>query len=74
MAKREKLLRIDSIDVDNDQELDALLAQVHAVGDKICHKQVQEAIRLGIIDDKGNLLKKEVPEDMQEGADRDFGG
>jgi hypothetical protein len=44
------------------------------MGDKICHEQVQEAIRLGIIDDKGNLLKKEIPEDMQEGSDRDFGG
>lgn len=74
MAKRKKPLTIDSIDVDNDQEIDSFLAQVHAVGDKICHEQVQEAIRLGIIDDKGNLLKKEIPEDMQEGADRDFGG
>jgi hypothetical protein len=74
MAKRKKPLTIDSIDVDNDQELDKFLAQVHAVGDKICHEQVQEAIRLGIIDDKGNLLKKEIPEDMREGADRDFGG
>lgn len=74
MAKRKKPLTIDSIDVDNDQELDSFLAQVHAVGEKICHEQVQEAIRLGIIDDKGNLLKKEIPEDMQEGADRDFGG
>ena len=73
-AKRKKPLTIDSIDVDNDQELDRFFAQVHAVGEKICHEQVQEAIRLGIIDDKGNLLKKELPEDMQEGADRDFGG
>jgi hypothetical protein len=74
MAERNKPLTIDSIDIDNDQELDSLLAQVHAVGEKICHGQVQEAIRLGIVDDKGNLLKKELPEDMQEGADRDFGG
>src|SRR5262249_23268651 len=74
MAKRKKPLTIDSIDVDNDQELDRFLAQVHAAGDKICHEQVQEAIRLGIIDHKGNLLKKELPEDRQEGADRDFGG
>lgn len=33
-----------------------------------------EAVRLGITDEFGNLLKHELPEDMREGADRDFGG
>jgi hypothetical protein len=74
MTIQRKPLTIDSIDVDNEQELDALLAHVHAAGDKICHTQVEEAIRLGIIDNKGNLLKTELPEDMQDSTDRDFGG
>ena len=34
----------------------------------------EEAVRLGITDDKGNLLRADLPEDMRDGADRDFGG
>jgi hypothetical protein len=69
-----KPLSLDSIDVDNDEELDALMAQVLADGDKIYEAQRQEAIRLGIIDEKGHLLKHELPEDMREDAGTDFGG
>jgi len=53
---------INSIDVDNDEELDALMAHVLAEGDKIYEAQRQEAIRLGIIDESGRLLKQELPE------------
>lgn len=67
-------LRLDSIEVDNDDELDALMAQVLAEGDKIHEAQYQEALRLGIIDEQGRLLKTELPEDMREGSDTDFGG
>ena len=58
--KRRKLpkrLTLDSIDVDSDEELDALMAQVLAEGDKIYEAQYQEALRLGIIDEKGRFLK-----------------
>jgi len=72
--KAMKPLSLDSIDVDNDEELDALLAQVMADGDKIYEAQYQESLRLGIIDEKGNLLKAELPEDMREDAGTDFGG
>lgn len=51
-----------------------LPAQSSLRGDKRLHAQVQEAIRMGIIDEKGNLLKHDLPEDMREDADRDFGG
>ena len=71
--KATKPLTINSIDVDNDDELDALMAQVLAEGDKIYQAQREEAIRLGIIDEKGSLLKHELPEDMREDADTDFG-
>jgi len=60
--------------VDNDHDLDSFLDQVHTAGDNIRRRQIEEAIRLGIIDTKGNLLKDEVPEDMREDANRDFGG
>jgi hypothetical protein len=72
--KATKRLSLDSIDVDNDAELDALMAQVLADGNKIYEAQRKEAFRLGIIDEKGRLLKHELPEDMREDAGTDFGG
>ena len=72
--KATKPLTINSIDVDNDEELDALMDQVLAEGDKIYEAQYQESLRLGIVDEKGRLLKHELPEDMREDAGTDFGG
>jgi len=72
--KATKPLTIESIDVDNDSELDALIAQVLAEGNEIYRAQREEAIRLGIIDEKGRLLKHELPEDMREDSGTDFGG
>jgi hypothetical protein len=72
--KATRRLSLDSIDVDSDEELDALMAQVLADGNKIYQAQREEAIRLGIIDEKGRLLKHELPEDMREDAGTDFGG
>ena len=72
--KATKPLTIGSIDVDNDAELDALMNHVLAEGDKIYQAQREEALRLGIIDEKGRLLNHELPEDMREDAVTDFGG
>jgi len=72
--KGTKPLSLDSIDFDNDEEFDALIAQVLEAGNRIYAAQRQESIRLGIIDEKGNLLKHELPEDMREDAGMDFGG
>jgi hypothetical protein len=69
-----KPLSIDSIDVDNDEELDALTAQVLADGNRLYESQFKESVRLGIVDEKGRLLKREIPEDMCENAGTDFGG
>jgi len=69
-----KPLSLDSIDVENDEELDALMAQVLADGNKLYQSQRADAVRLGIIDEKGRLLKHELPEDMREDAGTDFGG
>jgi hypothetical protein len=69
-----KRLSLDAIDVENDAELDALTAQVLAAGNKIAESERAEMIRKGIIDEHGNLLKTELPEDMRKDADRDFGG
>ncbi len=72
--KPEKPLSIDSIDVENPEELNAFMACVLAEGDKIYQAQREEAFRLGIINEKGHLLKHELPEDMREDAGTDFGG
>jgi len=49
-----------------DQMFTAGLARVKAEGDDLRRK--------GLLDSRGNPLVKELPADMQEGADRDFGG
>ena len=69
-----KRLSLDAIDVENDTELDALTAQVLAAGNKIAESERAEMIRKGIIDERGNLLKTDLPEDMRKDAGRDFGG
>ena len=60
-----KRLSLDAINVENDAELDTLTAQVLAAGDKIAESERAEMIRKGIIDEHGNLLKTELPEDMR---------
>jgi len=42
------------------------LERVRAEGDELRRK--------GLLDSQGHVLVKELPADMQEGADRDFGG
>jgi len=34
----------------------------------------EEAIRMGIVDEHGNLLKTDLPPDMREDSGMDFGG
>lgn len=72
--KAAKPFSIKSIDVENDKELDSFMAYVLAEGDKVYAAQREESFRLGIIDEHGRLLKKELPEDMREDAGTDFGG
>jgi hypothetical protein len=36
------------------------------------HAEVVRAQQLGIIDEHGNLLSDDLPDDMQPGAERDF--
>jgi hypothetical protein len=52
----------------------ALMDRVLEEGGKRIRRSVERAIAMGIIDKDGNRLKKELPADMQPGADRDFGG
>jgi hypothetical protein len=52
----------------------ALMDRVLEEGGRRIRASCERAIALGIIDKDGNRLKKELPADMQPGADRDFGG
>ena len=63
-----KRLTIDSINVESDEELDALMAQVLAEGDKIYAVHHAEAVRLGIVDEQGRLLKTPWPPDHVPGS------
>lgn len=74
MDSNGKLVGIDAVDVENPAEFERFMKKVLAEGEKRLHAQVQEAIRMGIIDEKGNLLKHELPEDMREDSECDFGG
>lgn len=67
-------LSVDSIDFNNRAERQDLIRQVLDSGTAIAFKEREEMIRKGIIDEHGNLLITELPEDMREDADRDFGG
>ncbi|MGA2890753.1 MAG: hypothetical protein ABSE51_22230 [Terracidiphilus sp.] len=55
-------------------EQEAIDKRVREEGAKRIRRSVERAIAMGIVDKDGNLLKKELPADMQAGADRDFGG
>ena len=52
----------------------ARMERVLEEGGKRIRRSCERAIALGIIDKEGNRIKKELPADMQPGADRDFGG
>jgi hypothetical protein len=55
-------------------EHDAVMARVREEGAKRIRLSCERLIAMGIVDKDGNRLKKELPADMQPGADRDFGG
>ena len=69
-----KRLTIDSINLDDPGEMDAFYDQVIAAGMERVRAEGDELRRRGLLDEHGNLLVKELPPDMKEGARRDFGG
>jgi len=55
-------------------EQEAIDKRVREEGGKRIRRSVERLIAMGFYDKDGNRLKKELPADMQPGADRDFGG
>jgi hypothetical protein len=69
-----KRLTIENVNLDDERELDAFVDQVLTAGMERVRAEGDELRRKGLLDSQGKLLVKELPADMKEGADRDFGG
>jgi hypothetical protein len=69
-----KRLTIENVNLDDDAELDAFDDRIITAGLERVRAEGDELRRRGILDARGNVLLKELPADMKEGADRDFGG
>ncbi len=69
-----KRLTIENVDLDDEREMNAFVDQLLDDGMQRVRAEGDELRRKGVLDSEGNLLVKELPADMKEGADRDFGG
>ncbi len=69
-----KRLTIETVDLDDEDEMDEFWDQVMAANMEKVRAESAELMRRGIIDEEGNLLTKELPPDMRPGSERDFGG
>ena len=69
-----KRLTIENVNLDDEREMDAFVDQVLTAGMERVRAEGDELRRKGLLDLQGHLLVKELPADMKEGADRDFGG
>jgi hypothetical protein len=55
-------------------EQEAIDKRVREEGARRIRRSCERLEALGIVDKDGKRIKKELPADMQPGADRDFGG
>ncbi len=69
-----KPLTIENVNFADATEVDAFLVQVVASGMSRVRSNIAELQAKGTIDSEGKLLNVDLPPDMQEGSDRDFGG
>ena len=66
--------RIANVDLDNQRGVDYFVDEVITAGIDRVRAEGDELRRRGLLDKRGNLLKQELPADMKEGSERDFGG
>lgn len=69
-----KRLTIENVNLDDEREIDALVDQMFTTGLARVTAEGNELRRKGLLDSQGNVLASGLPDDMKEGADRDFGG
>jgi hypothetical protein len=67
-------LSLDAVDFSNRDEVDAFIQQLLAEGRIRVQADIAKLQAMGVMDANGKLLNKELPPDMQEGSERDFGG
>jgi hypothetical protein len=69
-----KQLTIETVNLDDDREVDEFDRQVIDAGMERVRGEIKELQQKGLLDAQGKPVLKELPRDMQEGAQRDFGG
>jgi len=69
-----KRLTIENVDLDDEREMDEFDEQVITAGLERVRAEGDELRRRGLLDEHGNIVIKELPADMKEGSERDFGG
>ena len=69
-----KRLTIENVNLDDEREMDAFDDQMFASGLERVRAEGDELRRKGLLDEQGNMVMKELPADMKEGSERDFGG
>jgi hypothetical protein len=74
MPPQTKELTWATADLDDPAERKALMEQEIKKAGVRAAAAFQRLKDLGIVDEKGNLISKDVPSDMRSGAERDFGG
>src|SRR5260221_13751325 len=69
-----KRLTIENVNLDDEREMDEFDEQVITAGLERVRAEGDELRRRGLLDEHGNIVIKELPADMKEGSERDFGG
>src|SRR5260370_42300649 len=67
-------ITIENVNLDDERETDAFMEQMFAEGLERVRAEGDELRRKGLLDEHGNMVIKELPADMKEGSERDFGG
>jgi hypothetical protein len=71
---RAKQLTIETVNLDDEREMDEFDRQVIAAGMERVRAEIKELQQKALLDAQGKPVLQELPRDMQEGAERDFGG
>lgn len=69
-----KRITLETLNSNNPGEFDAFLEQVMAEGMKQVLAVTAELQAMGVIDAEGHFLTDELPDDMKEESEKDFGG
>ncbi len=69
-----KHLTLETVDFENHKEVETFLGQVMAEGMRRVRAEGAELRAKGLMDADGKTLVTDLPPDMREGSERDFGG